>query len=190
MEAASLDRQQGEGKRAEPRGRPLWARTVLAVALTAGVAAGAAMIGTQMAIGEIASEETAVPGIRSSTWTAVTSISAFLFGEDAFHGSFAVLPVLFGLAWHFLNAVVLGVIGVALVLVTLGARPGPLASAVLGFSYGLFLQVAVLNLAVNAIDDPNIVYESTPEWSWWLAHAVYGTTLGLVASWGLRRSAS
>lgn len=164
------------------RAGPLGLRTVAAVGARAGLAGGAAMIAVQMLNGEIAAEGTAVAGTLSSTWTAITAISAFLLGVDAFSSSFAVLSVAFGLAVHMLMALALGVIGAAFVLWTLGSRPGPLAAALTGLAYGLFLEVSLLNLTVNSIDDPNVVYQSTPSWSWWLAHGVYGVTLGLAAS--------
>jgi len=33
------------------------------------------------------------------------------------------------------------------------------------------------------------LYTSTPEWSWWVAHALFGATVGLIASTLLRRNA-
>lgn len=156
-------------------------RTRAAVGTRAGLAAGLAMIGVQMLNGEIAASSTPVPGVVSSTWTAITSISAFLLGTGAFSDSFAVVSIAFGLAVHLLLAIALGVVGVAFLVWTLGPRPGPFAALLIGLAYGLFLEVA-LNLTVNSIDDPNLVYQSTLPWSWWLAHAVYGTILGLVAA--------
>lgn len=168
-----------DARRPKPR---LGLETLATVGARAGLAGGVAMIAVQMLNGEIAAEATAVPGTLSSTWTAITSISAFLLGVDAFSASFAFLSITLGLTVHLLMAMALGVIGVAFALWTLGSRPGPLAAALTGLAYGLFLQVLVLNLTVNSIDDPNILYQSTPSWSWWLAHGVYGFTLGLAAA--------
>lgn len=155
-------------------------RQVLRAGLGAGAAAGAAMALTLMLIAEVAAEPTPIPGISSSTWTPLTAITSFLFGPDAFAGSFQVLPVTFGAAWHLLNSVMAGVAGVALLIWLLGPRPHPVAAAVLGFLYGLTLEVVVLNLLVNGIQDLLTVYEALPQWGWWVGHAAFGSTLGLV----------
>lgn len=140
------------------------------------------MAATLMAIAEIADEPTAVAGVDSSTWTPITAIAALFFGPDAFDASFAALPILFGLAVHLLVALVVGVIGVAVILVTLGGRPAPVGSAALGFVYGLTVQVVAVNVTANGIEADNLVYESLPQWGWWVAHAAFGTTLGLAAA--------
>lgn len=156
--------------------------TVLRAGIAAGLAGGAAMIAWQMLCGEIANEATPVSGVDSSTWTAVTSIAAFILGTDAFSGSFAIGSIAFGLLIHFLVAVAVGVAGAAFLAVTWGARPPVLGAVLHGVAYGLLVEILVLNLIVNAIDDPNLVYHSTPPWSWWIAHAAYGGALGLVLS--------
>lgn len=163
-------------KGAHPR---MSARELLGAGLGAGVAAGAAMALTLMLVAEIAAQPTAVPGISSSTWTPLTAITSFLFGPDAFTGSFQVLPLGFGAAWHMVNAVVAGVVGSALLIWLLGPRPHPVAAAALGLLYGLTLEIVVLNLVVNGIQDVLTVYEALPQWGWWVAHAAFGSTLGL-----------
>jgi len=155
---------------------------VLAAGIGSGLAAGAAMAATAMVIGEIAAEPTAVAGIDSSTWTPITSITSFLFGVDAFHGSFAVLSILFGLGSHLVLSVAFGIVGVAFIAVTQGARPGALGASIQGLAFGLSLQIVVLNLGVNAIQEVHTVYESIPQWGWWVAHAAYGAVLGMAAS--------
>ncbi len=147
-----------------------------------GAVAAAAMMGTLMAIAEIASEPTAVSGVDSSTWTPSTGIASFLFGPDAFTASFRPLPILFGLVAHLALSILFAALGLALVVWMLGYRPRPPAAAIVGLAYGLALEVLVLNLAVNGIQGDNTVYESLPPWGWWVAHAAYGTTLGLAGS--------
>ena len=51
-----------------------------------------------------------------------------------------------------------------------------------GMAYGLVLEVVVVNLIVNQIQDLNTLYTSTPEWSWWVAHAMFGAA----SAWWLR----
>lgn len=160
--------------------------SVALVGLRAGIAAGLVMAAVLMAIGEIANEPTVVPGIDSSTWTALTGIAAFFFGVDAFHGSFHVLSIAAGLAIHLVVAAVFGLIGVAFVVVTQGPRPGAAGAVVQGVAYALFIQIFVLALVVNAIQDVGTVYGSIPRWGWWAAHGAYGAALGVTASALLR----
>lgn len=163
--------------------------TLVRVGLLAGVLAGMMMALWQMVVGALADEPTAVFGIDSSFWTAVTSITSFFFGVDAFHETFEPAPVLFGIGVHMVNSMMLGVAGVALIVALLGARPNPLAAVMQAIGLALVVQVVLLNLIVNQIQDINSVYTSTPEWSWWVSHGIYGMTLGATAALLLRRVA-
>jgi len=120
----------------------------------------------------------------------VTSIPSVVFGEQWFHGSFEFWAVFLGLMGHMMNSAVLGVVGVTLTTSLLGKRPNVIAAMALGMMFGLLLEVAIVNLVVNQIQDVNTLYTSTPEWSWWIAHAMFGATVGLVGSTLLRRQGS
>jgi hypothetical protein len=161
--------------------------TLVKVGAIAGLAGGIVMAMWQMIVGAVATEPTAVPGIDSTFWTAVTSIPSVLFGEQWFHGSFEFWAVFVGLMGHMMNSIVLGIVGVTLATTVLGARPRVLSAVAFGMAFGLVLEVVIVNLIVNQIQDVNTLYTSTPEWSWWVAHAMFGATLGLVASTLLRR---
>ena len=182
MEHASLDRRAGEASLAAPPERPLPARVVVRVGAAAGVIAGVAMIGWQMLAGEIDATPTAVEGVDSSTWTAITAVASLVLGADAQHGWFSFGPVLLGLILLMAYAIALGVLGVALLVYVQGYHPGPLAAAAQGVVYGLLLQIFVVNLTINALQDVNTVYESTTPWSWWAAHSLYGGTLGIAGA--------
>jgi hypothetical protein len=69
----------------------------------------------------------------------------------------------------------------------LSRRPNAIAAIAFGIAFGLVLEVVIVNLVVNQIQDVNTLYTSTPEWSWWVAHGLFGATLGLVGSKLLRR---
>jgi len=172
--------------RGYPRGR-VAGTTLVKVGAVAGLAGGIVMAMWQMVVGAIATEPTAVPGIDSSFWTAVTSIPSVLFGEQWFHGSFHFGAVFVGLMGHMMNSIVIGIVGVALATTVLGPRPRVLPAVAFGMMFGLVLEVLIVNLVVNQIQDVNTLYTSTPEWSWWVAHAMFGATLGLTASTLLRR---
>lgn len=161
--------------------------TVVRVGVIGGLAAGMVMAMWQMVIGAIATEPTAATGIDSSFWTAVTSIPSVLFGMQWFHGSFEFWAVFLGLMGHMMNSAILGVVGVTLATSLLGRRPNLIAAIAFGMTFGLVLEVVVVNLIGNQIQDVNTLYTSTPEWSWWVAHAMFGATLGLVAATLLRR---
>ena len=172
------------------RGRPrtrVAAATLIKVGAIAGLAGGIVMAMWQMVVGAIATEPTAVPGIDSSFWTAVTSIPSVLFGQQWFHGSFDLWAVILGLMGHMMNSIVIGIVGVTLATAVLGARPRVLSAVAFGMAFGLVLEVVVVNLIVNHVQDVNTLYTSTPEWSWWAAHVMFGATLGLIASTLLRR---
>lgn len=173
--------------RAAPSQRPRGA-DILRIGLVAGALAGMMMAVWQMVVGVIANEPTAVAGISSSLWTAVTAIPSVLFGIDWFHADFELWPVVLGLGAHMMNSMMIGVVGVALLAAVLGRRPPLIAAVMQGVIFGLLMEVVIIHLIVNPIQDINTLYTSTPEWSWWASHAVFGMTLGIVASLLLRRT--
>lgn len=162
--------------------------TVLRVALRAGAGGGVALAVTLMLIAEIANRPTAVAGVDSSTWTAITAVSALVFGRGAFHADFAVGPIAFGLLALVAYAVLFATLGIALLAYMQGARPGALGSALHGLAFALFAEVLVVNLLVNSSQGTPIVYESLPPWGWWAAHAAYGVVLGLLGARLLARA--
>ena len=190
MESASLDRRAGEGYLEAPPEQRLPRRTVARIGVRAGALAGAAAVVSQMLVGEIAAAPTAVEEIESSTWTAITSVAALFLGPEAFHGSFALGSIIVGLIVLAIYALAAGVGGIALLVYVQGYHPGPIAAATQGMIYGLLLQIIVMNLGVNAVEEPNGVYEATPAWGWWVAHTVYGAALGLVSAELLLRAAT
>jgi hypothetical protein len=165
-------------------------RSIVTAGLVAGAVAGMMMAMYQMIVGAIAAEPTAVSGIDTSFWTPVTAITSVIFGLDAFTESFEFWPVIGGIAGHMMNSMVLGLVGVAAIAAAFWTRPGAVGWTMLGVMYGLVLEVVIVNLIVNQIQDVNTLYTSTPEWSWWVSHAIFGMTLGLVAYALLRRRSS
>lgn len=133
-------------------------------------------------ISETASAATTNPGITTSTWTPLTGIASFVLGDDALHGTLHPGPVFLGLILHFTMSALVGVVGVAWIFVALAGRPTPAAAAILGAGYGFFVEVVAMNLVVNPIQDPNVVYRSAPSWAWWAGHGIYGAVLGVLAA--------
>lgn len=171
-----------------PRAEPaLNLSTLVKAGVIAGLVAGLMMSMWEMIVGAIATEPTAQAGTDSSFWTAVTSIPSVIFGQQWFHGGFEFWAVVIGLMMHMMNSAALGTIGVGISTSILGKRPAVIPAIIVGMIWGLVLQVVMVNIIVNNWQDVNTLYTSTPEWAWWVAHGIFGMTLGLVASIILRR---
>ena len=98
-------------------------RTILQVGALAGVAAGFMYAAWQMLVAAIAQDPTAAPGIHQTLWTPPEGIWSVVFGVHHFHGSFHFIPVFGGIVAHLANALVLGIVGIALLTALLGRRP-------------------------------------------------------------------
>jgi hypothetical protein len=152
------------------------------------LAGGMMMAMWQMVVGAIAQNPTAVPGINQSFWTAVTSIPSVIFGQNWFHSSFEFWSVFLGLMGHMMNSMMIGIIGVGLATTLLGRRPSIGQALAFGMVFGLVLEVVLVNGLVNGVlQSVHTLYTSTPEWSWWVAHGMFGATVGIVGATLLRR---
>ena len=85
------------------------------------------------------------------------------------------------------GAKIVGMLGVGLLTAILGRRPNPAAAVVLGAAYGIAVEAILINGIVNT-QKIQTLYSSTPHWSWWVGHAIFGMTLGLLASVLLSRN--
>jgi hypothetical protein len=151
----------------------------LAAGLVPSLWAAAALLLSTSLIAEIAAEPTAAPGISSSTWTPVTSVTALFFGQDALHGSFEILSILFGLAVIVLASLLAGSLVTAFLVYCLGWHPHPLAAALLGVACGLATQILLINLLCNWLQPDNGIYNSAPNWAWFVGFGAWGICLGL-----------
>src|SRR3954463_13880745 len=161
--------------------------TILQVGALAGVAAGLMYAAWQVLVAAIAQDPTAVPGIHQTLWTPPEAIWSVVFGVHHFHGSFHLIPVLGGIVAHMGNSLILGILGVALLTSILGHRPNPAAAVVLGAAYAIAVDAILINGIVNT-QKIQTLYSAAPHWSWWIAHAIFGITLGLLSSVLLRRN--
>src|SRR4051812_29977925 len=163
------------------------ATKVVQVGVLAGLASGFILAAWQMVVAAIAQNPTAVQGIHQTLWTPPEGIWSVAFGVHHFHGSFHFIPVFGGIVGHLGNSLILGIIGVALVTAILGHRPNPVAAVVIGAAYGIAVQAILINSIVNT-QKVQTLYSSTPHWSWWVGHGIFGVTLGLLSSVLLRRN--
>jgi len=154
---------------------------VLQAAAVAAIAAGFLMAAWQMVVAAIAQNPTAVPGIHQTLWTPPEGIWSVVFGVDHFHGSFHFIPVVGGIVGHMGSSLILGTVGVLLLTAILGRRPKPSQAVVLGAAYGIAVQAILINGIVNT-QKVQTLYSSTPHWSWWVGHGIFGATLGLLSS--------
>jgi hypothetical protein len=141
--------------------------------------AAVALLLTTSLIAEIAASPTAIPGIASSFWTPITSVTALFFGASAFHGNFNLPSILFGLGIILLASVLAGSLTTAFIVYCLGWTPHPLPAALLGAACGLATEILLVNLLCNWLQSDNGIYNSLPSWGWWVALGAWGTTLGL-----------
>ena len=160
---------------------------VLRAGALAAIAAGFIMAAWQMVVAAIAQSPTAVPGIHQTLWTPPEGIWSVVFGVHHFHGSFHFIPVFGGIVGHMGNSLIVGIMGVALLTAILDRRPNPVAAAVIGAAYGIAVEAILINWIVNT-QKIQTLYSSTPHWSWWVGHAIFGVTLGLLSSVLLRRN--
>jgi len=170
-----------------PRRASVAATKVLQVGALAGMGSGFIMAAWQMVVAAIAQNPTAVHGIHQTLWTPPEGIWSVVFGVRHFHGSFHFIPVFGGIVGHMGNSLILGIVGVALLTAILGRRPNPVAAAAIGAAYGIAVQAILINWIVNT-QKVQTLYSSTPHWSWWVGHAIFGATLGLLSSVLLRRN--
>src|SRR5215217_4002803 len=170
-----------------PRPASVATTTILQVGAPAAIAAGFIMAAWQMVVAAIAQNPTAVPGIHQTLWTPPEGIWSVVFGVHHFHGSFHFIPVFGGIVGHMGNSLILGILGVALLTVILDRPPNPVAAAALGAAYGIAVEAILINWIVNT-QKIQTLYSSTPHWSWWVGHAIFGATLGLLSSVLLRRN--
>jgi hypothetical protein len=160
---------------------------VLQVGALAALAGGFIMAAWQMVVAAIAQNPTAVPGIHQTLWTPPEGIWSVAFGVHHFHGSFHFVPVFGGIVGHMGNSLILGLMGVALLTAFLGPRPNLFAAVVLGAAYGIVVQAILIGWIINT-QKIQTLYSSTPHWSWWVGHGIFGMTLGLLAGVLLRRT--
>ena len=171
----------------DPRRASVSTTKVLQVGALAAIASGLIMAAWQMVVAAIAQNSTAVHGIHQTLWTPPEGIWSVVFGVHHFHGSFHFIPVFGGIVGHLGNSLILGIMGVALLTAILDRRPNPVAAVVIGAAYGVAVEAILINWIVNT-QKVQTLYSSTPHWSWWVGHAIFGVTLGLLSSVLLRRN--
>jgi hypothetical protein len=162
------------------------ATKVIRVGALAAIVGGIVMAVWQMVVAAIAQQPTAVPGIHQTLWTPPEGIWSVVFGVHHFHGDFHFIPVFGGIAGHMMNSLVLGLVGVVLLTAILGRQPHPAAAVILGIGYGIAVQAILISAVINT-QKIQTLNSSTPHWSWFVGHGIFGLTLGMLTSVLLRK---
>jgi hypothetical protein len=140
----------------------------------AGLIAGLMQALTQMIYGWASSAH--------SAWDAPMAIWAWIaglehFGQPGNH----IGPLLLGLGGHMVNSIIAGLIFVALVT---ALRVRNDALTFLGaVAYGLLLFLVMRYGILPLRDSTKALFTTSlvsPQWVWWLAHGIFGITLGAV----------
>ena len=149
-------------------------RTITVGAIGGGVA-GMMMAMVEMAYGAFADGHT--------LWDAPMAIWAFVAGSDQFGApSDHVGAIVLGMGGHLANSMMLGV-AFALLMAVVVKKQGVMASVALGTMFGIATWVVMryLVLPLNAgTADLFTGAAVSPQWLWYLAHAAFGMTLGLI----------
>jgi hypothetical protein len=149
-------------------------RRVFVVGALGGLLAGMLLALTEMIYGWASSAHTA--------WDAPMAIWAWIVGLDHFgQPANHVGPILLGLGGHMLNSMIAGVVFVA--LLTAARLRNDLLAVVLGVAFGLVLWVIMRYGILPLRDSTKALFTTSmvsPQWVWWLAHGLFGLTVGMV----------
>ena len=149
-------------------------RTITVGAIGGGVA-GMMMAMIQMAYGAVAHGHT--------LWDAPMAIWASVAGRDQFGApSDHVGAIVLGMGGHLANSMMLGV-AFALLMAVLVKTHGVMASAALGTMFGIAVWIVMRYLVLPLNDSTADLFTGgavSPQWLWYLAHAAFGMTLGLI----------
>ena len=126
-------------------------------------------------------------GLFTSTlWAAPQGIAQSVGIGSAGH-NFQLVPFLAGLIGHMMNSIVLGIIFIALARAF--RLDGP-AAVVGGIVYGVIVYLVMFRLVLRGLLSSTSAsfLSANPEWSWVVAHLVFGVVLGALAAYGPLRT--
>lgn len=167
-------------------GEPRWsAKRIVAVGAIGGMLAGMMMGMTEMIYGWVSPAHT--------FWDPLMAIWAWVGGRNHFGTpSNHIGPIILGLGGHMMNAMVFGIMfaAVAATMATYLRRRGgtsvsiDVAGVMLGVAWGLgawaIMRYGILPLRAPREADLFTKAVVSPQWTWWLAHAILGMTAGMV----------
>ncbi len=144
----------------------------VALRLVPGLVAGMAFAMWAMVVGIFASRLWAPPqGIAQSV------------GIGSQGWDFQVIPFILGLMGHMMNSIVIGLIFLA---VAAALQLRGIALVIAGMMYGIAVYLIMYYPILRGLlaSNSGSFLSSNPEWSWVLAHIMYGMILGLLLAFG------
>jgi len=147
------------------------------VRLIPGLLAGLAFAMWAMVVGIFASRLWAPPqGIAQS------------IGIGSQGWDFQLVPFILGIAGHMMNSIIIGLVFLAIAAALRLRGVGLLAA---GMMYGVAVYAVMYYPILRGIlaSNSRSFLASNPEWSWILAHLMYGMILGLLLAYGPFRAA-
>lgn len=151
-------------------------KRIVAVGALGGMLAGMMMAMTEMLYGW-ASDGRSFWDAPMAIWSWVFGLEHF--GEPASH----VWPIILGMGAHMANSMMVGTVFTGLAT-ALALRPG-MVPVLVGVGYALGIW-ALMRYAILPLNDGEAELFTgdvvSPQWVWWLSHAVLGMTAGVVYS--------
>jgi hypothetical protein len=122
----------------------------------------------------------------SSLWAPPQGIAQAV-GIGAPGHDFQAVPFVVGIMAHMMDAVILGALFVAIARALRLTSTGPLIAS--GMMYGLAVYAVMFWVVVRGIltSNSNSFLTANPEWSWIVAHAMFGVALGGLTALFFRR---
>jgi hypothetical protein len=125
----------------------------------------------------------------TNLWAPPQGIGQVLGIGHAGH-DFQIVPFIVGLMGHMMNSIILGLIFLA-IAAALNVRG--IGLPLVGMIYGIVVYVVMYPIVLRNLlsGTSGSFLSSNPEWSWVLAHLMFGAVLGLLFAYGpLRRQES
>ena len=128
-----------------------------------------------------------VVGLFTSTLWAPPQGIAQSIGIGSPGHDFQLVPLVAGLMGHLMNSIVLGVIFIA---IARAIRVQGIAAVAGGMVYGVIVYVAMYWVLLRGVlsSTSGSFLSANPEWSWIVAHLMFGVVLGALAAYGPLRT--
>lgn len=122
----------------------------------------------------------------SNLWAAPQGIAQSVGIGSPGH-NFQLVPFVAGLIGHMMNSIVLGVIFIA---IARALRLQAIAAVVGGMVYGVIVYVGMYWVLLRGVlsSTSGSFLSANPEWSWVVAHLMFGLVLGGLAAYGPLRT--
>lgn len=145
-----------------------WAIRPIAIAAVTGMLAGMMMAMFTMVVAELDGY---------GFWAPPRAITAVFFGTEHLGSGFEADAVIGGVAIHMVLSMMFGV-GLAIMLAPL-KRVNVIGQIMVGMGFGAILW-AVNTYVVAPIFEGNLFDEAMADWTWIIAHLIFGAVTGMV----------